>query len=78
MANKKQYYNIGAGWIRDKDGRTYISCMANDKANDKGNVTLQAVNEHGEAVPIKSFVAFYNDKEKDNQPDVRFVFTLDD
>ena len=75
----KQYFNIGAGWVRtNQNGEEYISCKANDKANDKGNVRLQAVNEESKAVDIESFVMFYNkNKEKDSHPDVRLVFSLD-
>ena len=74
----KQYFNFGVGWTKtNKNGDEYISCKANSEANDKGNVRLQAVNENGETVEIESFVVFYNKKEKDSQPDVRFVFSLD-
>ena len=74
----KKWFNFGAGWIKERDGKPFISCKANDKANDKGNVRIQAVNENGETVDIDSFVVFYNDKEKDNHPDVRFSFSIED
>ena len=75
----KKYFNIGAGWVREKqNGEEYISCKANSLANDKGNVKLQAINEDGETVSIDSFVMFYNsDKKNDSHPDVRFVFSID-
>ena len=75
----KQYFNFGVGWVKESPrGDTYISCKANDEANDKGNVKLQAVNESGETVDIDSFVMFYNKKEKDSHPDVRFTFSIED
>lgn len=76
----KQYFNFGVGWVRkDQKGQEYISCKANDKANDKGNVKLQAVAEDGSVVNIDSFVAFYNTaKDKDTHPDVRFTFSIED
>lgn len=76
----KQYFNFGVGWVRqNQKGEDYISCKANDKANDKGNVKLQAVDENGGVVDIDSFVVFYNtNKEKDSHPDVRFTFSIGD
>lgn len=74
----KQYFNFGVGWVRqDQNGGDYISCKANSEANDKGNVKLQAVNENGQVVDIDSFVMFYNKKEKDSHPDVRFTFSIE-
>jgi len=75
----KQYFNFGVGWKKTGgDGKEYISCKANAEANDKGNVRLQAINQDGQTVDIESFVVFDNNKEKDNQPDVRFVFSIED
>ena len=75
----KQYFNMGVGWKKTlKNGDEYYSCKANTEANDKGNVRLQAVNQHGETVDIENFVIFYNKKEKDTHPDVRLVFSLEE
>lgn len=75
---EKQYFNLGAGWVKQGKNGEYISCQANKEADGNGKVRLQAVNENGETVDISNFVIFYNkNKKKENHPDINLFFTLD-
>jgi hypothetical protein len=76
----RKFFNFGVGWVKSGKNGDFISCRANDKAESKyNNVRLQAVNEDGEVVDVTNFVVFYNaNKERENQPDVRFCFSLED
>ena len=71
---KKVFHTFAAGWLRKgRDGSEYISAVANGA---KSKVKLTATLEDGTEVPVNSFAVFFADsKEKEESPDVRFVFT---
>jgi len=77
MSNVNKKYNnvtIASGWLKSsKTGQQYISAAANGKGS---KTKLQAVLEDGSVVPVNNFFVFFaTDKDNENSPDARFVFS---
>lgn len=73
----KQYYKFAVGWLKEKDGRQYISGSANKDAEEP---KLLAELPDGTIIPVNSFFMNFNEfkgQKPKNAPDVKFVFTVE-
>ena len=70
----KKRANFAVGWVRHtKDGRQFISCVAN---GERQKVKIKLELEDGSTIyPENFFVNFVDDKSSEKAPDVNFSYS---
>lgn len=70
------YQRIAVGWVKkNKNNSDYVSATTQSKDS---KIKLYAELEDGSKVEVTNFAMLWNqNKQKDNHPDVHFVFTTD-